>query len=317
MKRLSKGSYVTAIAGLLAVIFVISFMRGLPGATADPLFAVVMGFSLLFLFVGLSIVTCVLVYRMWASIQDGHARMTPAKAVGFLFIPLFSVYWIFQVLCGFATDYNAHVSRRHLRLPKLNRTLFLACILLYFAMGLSGGVLAVLAASAAAVGSGTAIEFLRIASFFYLAIAATSYGVWVTVIVKFCDAVNALTPVSQDDQIRSDPDRQGLALYCAFGEFAGNNVPLPADGIVIGRSPARAQLVLSSSSISAAHAQVWPDHNGSGVWVKDMESTNGTFYLNGHASAQPSEWLPIRAPKLLARRAHFRLAEDGAEFEIR
>ncbi len=41
------------------------------------------------------IAKCTLVYRMWAQIQSGHPRTTPACAVGFLFIPLFNLYWIF------------------------------------------------------------------------------------------------------------------------------------------------------------------------------------------------------------------------------
>ena len=315
MKRLPKGFYVTALAGMPAVIFGIYFLRGLLGTASAPM-SPAAALALVVLFLATAVVTCMLIYRMWASIQDGHARTTPGKAVGFLFIPFFGAYWIFQVLCGFAKDYNAHVERVGLHLPKLNKGLFLTCILLYFAMGLVGGVVGGLTAVAATTRSAPALAVVGIISVFYVAIAATSYGLWVTVVVKICNAVNALPSISRKAQ-PAGPQREGLALYCARGEFAGNAVPLPDEGIVIGRSPARAHLVLASPSISAAHVQVWPDHSGSGVWVKDMESTNGTFYLSGHASAQPSEWLPLRAPKLLARHAHFRLAEDGAEFEVR
>jgi len=38
------------------------------------------------------IVFMVLVYKMWASIQDGHARTRPESALGFLFIPFFNFY---------------------------------------------------------------------------------------------------------------------------------------------------------------------------------------------------------------------------------
>lgn len=56
-------------------------------------------------------VTAVLWYKMWAAIQDGHARMTPGEALGRLCIPGYNLYWIFQVLPGFAADYNRYRHR--------------------------------------------------------------------------------------------------------------------------------------------------------------------------------------------------------------
>jgi len=57
-------------------------------------------------------VTCsLLVYRMWSALPRDHARTTPGKAVGLSFVPLFNLYWIFQVYPGFASDYNAYVAR--------------------------------------------------------------------------------------------------------------------------------------------------------------------------------------------------------------
>src|SRR6266852_5492001 len=41
------------------------------------------------------VLTMSLWYRMWSAIQDGHARTTPGKAVGLMFVPLFNVYWMF------------------------------------------------------------------------------------------------------------------------------------------------------------------------------------------------------------------------------
>ncbi|MGD0015840.1 MAG: hypothetical protein ABSD56_15710 [Bryobacteraceae bacterium] len=68
----------------------------------------------------------VLVYKMWAAIQDGYARATPEKAFAFLFIPLFNFYWRFQVFWGFAKDFNAYVDRYSLRVRKLPAGLLLA-----------------------------------------------------------------------------------------------------------------------------------------------------------------------------------------------
>lgn len=77
-----------------------------------------------------SVLFVVLVYKMWGAIQDGHARTTPGRAVGFLFIPLFNLYWAFQALWGFAKDYNSFIERHGLSLRRLPAGLFLAYIIL-------------------------------------------------------------------------------------------------------------------------------------------------------------------------------------------
>lgn len=53
-----------------------------------------------------------LLYMMWSAIQDGHARTTPDKAVGFLFIPFYNIYWVFIAVNGLAYDLNKYI-RRH------------------------------------------------------------------------------------------------------------------------------------------------------------------------------------------------------------
>ncbi len=71
----------------------------------------------------------VLYYKMWASIQDGCARTTPGKAVGFMFIPFFNIYWMFQAIWGFSKDYNAFLQRHSIQAKPLSENLFLwACI---------------------------------------------------------------------------------------------------------------------------------------------------------------------------------------------
>lgn len=68
----------------------------------------------------------VLIYRMWGAIQDGHARTSPGKALGFLFIPIFNLYWAFQVFWGFARDFNAYLDRHGLPTRSLSGGLLLA-----------------------------------------------------------------------------------------------------------------------------------------------------------------------------------------------
>lgn len=46
-------------------------------------------------------------FRAWKCLQPGGmARSTPGKAIGFMFIPFFNLYWIFMAIKGLATDWN-------------------------------------------------------------------------------------------------------------------------------------------------------------------------------------------------------------------
>jgi hypothetical protein len=63
---------------------------------------------------GLSnILFLILLFKAWSLIQDVETRTTPGKAIGFLFIPLFSLYWAFVALPGFVSEFNAYVDRHH------------------------------------------------------------------------------------------------------------------------------------------------------------------------------------------------------------
>ena len=66
----------------------------------------------------------------WTIIQDGNARTTPGKAVGFCFIPFFSLYWIFVAYLGLAKDMNAYCDARSISGPKISEALALTtCII--------------------------------------------------------------------------------------------------------------------------------------------------------------------------------------------
>ena len=66
-----------------------------------------------------------LFYKMWAAIQDGQASISPAKAVGFLFIPVFNIYWALLMVTGFAEDYNSFILRRAIKTRSLPMSLYL------------------------------------------------------------------------------------------------------------------------------------------------------------------------------------------------
>ena len=81
-------------------------------------------------FLASSIVLFVLYYKMWNAIQDGYARTTPGKAVGFMFIPFFNFYWMFQAIWGYSKDYNEYLRRYSIPAKPVSEGLFLtACIL--------------------------------------------------------------------------------------------------------------------------------------------------------------------------------------------
>jgi hypothetical protein len=66
---------------------------------------------------GLSLVASVAIfavflYKVWDVVQDGRARATPERAVGFLFIPFFNLYWVFVAIHGLALDLDRALRRQ-------------------------------------------------------------------------------------------------------------------------------------------------------------------------------------------------------------
>ena len=158
------GSY--GLSAILSVTMIVMMTDDLR-AVEDQLLPVVLLllFAAALLVLG-AIVFMVLIHKMWASIQDGHARTTPGSAVGFLFIPLFSLYWIFPAFWGFAKDYNAFTLRHGLKdAPTLSPGLFLAYSLL------------LLAGSVPVVG---------------VLLWPVAFVVGIVMISRICDAVNAV-----------------------------------------------------------------------------------------------------------------------------
>ena len=90
-----------------------------------PLFIVVaFGSAALAIMFGLLILR-----KLWSLIPANQARTTPSKAVGFLFIPLFNLYWIFIAIHGLAKTLNIETSRNSIKNKKVNEALSLSlCI---------------------------------------------------------------------------------------------------------------------------------------------------------------------------------------------
>lgn len=49
-------------------------------------------------------------YRAWSCLRAGAPRTTPGQAVGMLFVPLYSIYWMFVAIAGLPKDWNRIVS---------------------------------------------------------------------------------------------------------------------------------------------------------------------------------------------------------------
>lgn len=131
MKVLSKGLYCGSILIALAAMFGVAILADAFGVQGPW-----RGILVILPFLYVHVVMLMLIYRMWESIQDGPARTTPGKALGFLFIPLLNIYWVFPVTRGFARDYNRHLDRLSIDLKKLESgvffvfaTLWSACLL--------------------------------------------------------------------------------------------------------------------------------------------------------------------------------------------
>lgn len=126
-KRFFVGSF--AVAFGIALPLLISSTNFL-GASGEGSLLLLLFYSIPLLYG--AVVMMVLFYKMWVAIQDGHARATPGKAIGFLFIPILNIYWAFQFIWGWAKDYNSLVARHGLNAPRLPEKLFLTYVILAF-----------------------------------------------------------------------------------------------------------------------------------------------------------------------------------------
>lgn len=83
-----------------------------------------------------------LIAKMWGAIQDGETEISVGKAIGFLFIPFFNIYWMFKVWGGYPSEYNAYIARNNLNVPELSSGVFITVpiviLLTSFYIGLLG-----------------------------------------------------------------------------------------------------------------------------------------------------------------------------------
>jgi ABC-2 type transport system permease protein len=126
MHRLSKGFFLGSVLGAMIAAIGLTALAVVAGVLHDQVMLAMLfaALGVLALLYG-SCVSLVLWYLAWSSIQDGKARTTPGRAVGFTFIPVFNFYWIFQAIWGFAKDYNAFIRRHNIAAKPLSEGFFL------------------------------------------------------------------------------------------------------------------------------------------------------------------------------------------------
>ena len=102
------------VVGILALLCF--FVGGLGGAVSSVWLAVNMWMA---------------IYRYWTVLQGGHARTTPEKAIGFLFIPFYNFYWAYNITVGLRDDMNKYIYNHRSDIPPItvNNTWLIAYIL--------------------------------------------------------------------------------------------------------------------------------------------------------------------------------------------
>lgn len=103
----------------------------------------------------------------------------------------------------------------------------------------------------------------------------------------------------------------GFSLNGIAGAYAGQQIPIPPEGITIGRDPACSNLVIQSPSVSRRHARILQGPSPDSCTLEDLNSTNGTFVLERNA------WVRLTEPVALTIFKRFRLGDEQTEFEIR
>lgn len=122
-KRASMGMMLGFLLGGLGVILVGVILGMAAEEEAILILTILVGAGLT---ITGSVFSFIYLYRAWEYIQDENSRATPGQAVGFLFIPFFNYYWMFQAYWGWAEDYNSFVQRNDLPLEQQSPGLFLA-----------------------------------------------------------------------------------------------------------------------------------------------------------------------------------------------
>lgn len=142
------GGLISTVVLAGGMIFaVIMFIKASPGEPdAEALIALGLGFCGAVPIMILPVVLWyVLLYKSWRQIQDGYAETSPGKAVGFMFIPGFNIYWQFVALWGLAKDLAGYAERYGVDGVKASPGLALGTVITMLVASVAGGCAGVFA----------------------------------------------------------------------------------------------------------------------------------------------------------------------------
>lgn len=146
-----------------------------------------------------SVVVMILIYRMWAAIHDARSPISPGKALGLSFVPLFNLYWLARMLWTWPGAYGEFASRHGLSLRPAREGLFVAYIVTNLA-GMCCG-LTEFTRLLAAILSDSGFRPWFAPSVFIIsdtvstALVFAAAILFVFVIAEVCDRINALPPL--------------------------------------------------------------------------------------------------------------------------
>lgn len=122
MNRISKeqfvGGWLISNLGALALLVMV-FLFGALFPRGSVLHLIIFSFIAYALLIYALVLYFILIYKMWLAIDGLGARTSPGKAVGFMFIPLFNLYWMFQVFWGWTVDFNKIAKERNFNSPHM------------------------------------------------------------------------------------------------------------------------------------------------------------------------------------------------------
>jgi hypothetical protein len=134
VKSTMYGLMVAMMGGGLALVLLAAFMMPQVAKQQGNGGAILLLIMLVAGYIGIliaSILNLITLSRAWSCLQHSTPRTTPGKAVGFLFIPFFNLYWLFQAYYGLAKDWNRIMSQHPnlARMPRISEGLALTyCI---------------------------------------------------------------------------------------------------------------------------------------------------------------------------------------------
>jgi S1-C subfamily serine protease len=93
------------------------------------------------------------------------------------------------------------------------------------------------------------------------------------------------------------------------GPYSGQKFPITGQ-LILGRNPANSQIIIDSNTVSGSHCSLSYDAMQKVFFLTDLQSTNGTFTLNGHRLTAQQK-TPLQSGQ------RFYLSNPGLTFEVR